>query len=537
LVHVKLLGINDFHGQLSAGRKVSNRPVGGAAVLASYLDASQRGIEDHTLIVHAGDHVGASPPASALLQDEPAIEFLNLLTNEHCSYELRMDPECNIVGTFGNHEFDEGRDELLRLVRGGNHAKGPFLQKPWRGAKFPYISANVVAKEGGRSLVPPYAIKEVAGVRLGFIGLVLKETPSIVTPTGVAGLSFLDEAETANYYAKRLQKMGVGTIVLLIHQGATQPSYTGPTALFDAATAPGAAAMPKGPIVDIIAKLDPAIDLVVSGHTHQFTNALVKNRAGNDVLVTQAFSYSTAFDDIDLAIERQSGKVVSKVARIVTTWADEGPGLSASPAIAKLVADAEKWVEPLVTQVIGSSASEITSSQNSAGESALGDLIADSQRVAVGADFAFMNPGGIRANLDSGAITWGELFAIQPFGNTVVRLTVTGQDIYDLLEQQWTQASPRVLQISGLEYTWKASNAVGSRVVEVRSKGSPIDKAADYSIAVNNFLATGGDNFTVLTRGRNQVGGPVDLDALITYVQSLPQPISVTTQSRIVRVE
>ncbi|MGC4068478.1 MAG: metallophosphoesterase [Polyangiaceae bacterium] len=352
-VHVKVLGINDFHGQISTGRRVSNRPVGGAAILAAYLAAAQRGLEDRTILVHAGDHVGASPPASALLQDEPSIQFLNLLANDNCRYEKLSDPECNVVGTLGNHEFDEGRSELLRLIRGGNHGSGPFLESPWRGARFPYVSSNVVEATSGRPLFPPYVVKQVGGVRVGFIGVVLKETPRIVTASGIVGLRFLDEAESINRQAKGLTRQGVHSIVVLIHQGGTQRSYVGPTATFDAATSGGAAALPSGAITEIVAKLDASVDVVVSGHSHQFTNALIKNRAGSDVLVTQAFSSGTAFGDIDLEIERATGKVVSKMARIVTTWADEGPGLSPDPRVSQVVAQAERRVAPLVERVVG----------------------------------------------------------------------------------------------------------------------------------------------------------------------------------------
>jgi 5'-nucleotidase len=249
-----LLGLNDFHGQLSAGRLVANRPVGGAAVLVPYLHAAQQDsrdpdLSDRTFIVHAGDHVGATPPESALLQDEPSIGFLNLLANQYCRYEdrgdnrdrrrgwddhdakedrrdHRMHPKCNLVGTPGNHEFDEGKDELFRLLNGGNHPAGPFLESPYRGARYPTVSSNVVEEKTGKPILPPFAIKQVNGVRIAFIGAVLKETPTIVTPSGVAGLKFLDEADTINRYVRWLRMTeGIHTLVVLIHQGGRQPTY------------------------------------------------------------------------------------------------------------------------------------------------------------------------------------------------------------------------------------------------------------------------------------------------------------------------
>ncbi|HEY0469697.1 MAG TPA: metallophosphoesterase, partial [Polyangiaceae bacterium] len=202
---VKLLGFNDFHGQLSTGKLVSNRPVGSAGVLSSYLKAAQAGIENQTIIVHAGDHVGASPAASALLQDEPSIQWLNMLANSSCTYADKLNDACNVVGTLGNHEFDEGKTELLRLLNGGNHLSGPFLEDPYKGARVPYISANVVDEVTNRPILPPYVIKRVQGVPIAFVGAVLEATPTIVTPTGVAGLKFLDEADAANSYVPEIK--------------------------------------------------------------------------------------------------------------------------------------------------------------------------------------------------------------------------------------------------------------------------------------------------------------------------------------------
>jgi 5'-nucleotidase len=525
---VKLLGWNDFHGQLSP-KTVSMRPAGGAAVMTSYLKAAATKNE-YTFLVHAGDQVGASPPNSALLQDEPAIGVLNLLANDACG-ERRRRSRCNIVGTLGNHEFDEGKAELLRLISGGDHAGGPYLEQSWGGARFPYVSANVVDAESGEPLLAPYAIVRVPSVPIAFIGAVLKGTPSIVTPTGVAGLTFLDEADAINSYIPELHAQGVHTIIVLIHQGLTQTSYTGPT--------DGAQPVPSGELLDVISRLDDDIDVVVSGHTHQFTNAILENANGAPILVTQAFSASTAYGEIDLVLDTQTNDVVTKTASIVTTWGDEGPGLTPDADVAALVARADELVAPRVNRVVGQAAAEITRTQNAAGESALGDLIADSQRVSVDAQFGIMNPGGIRAELASGEVTWGALFAIQPFGNTVVTLTLTGQQIYDLLNQQWGAPQPaggRLLQVSGFGYTWDSTVPEGgARVVEVHATdGTPIALDQSYVVAANNFIAAGGDNFTVLTSGTNQVGGPVDLDALVAYLETLPQPFSAAVEGRIV---
>lgn len=512
---VKVLGFNDFHGQLETGRVVAGRPVGGAAVLASYLKSAQAGIEDQTIIVHAGDHVGASPPASALLQDEPSISFLNLLANESCSAADRLNPACNVVGTVGNHEFDEGMNELLRLLSGGNFATGPFLEDPFPGALFPYVSANVIERATNQPLLRPFVVKELHGVKLGVIGAVLKQTPTIVTPSGVAGLDFLDEADAINAQVTALKELGVRTQIVTIHQGGFQTSYTGPTR--------PASLLTSGPdIQDIVSRLDDEIDVVISGHSHAFTNVLLPNANGKQILVVQAFSASTAYDDIDLLIDPASGDVVSKTAQVVTTFGDTGPGLAPDVAVAALVQKASERVAPLVNQVFGNAPAALTRVQNSAGESKLGDLIADAQLAAQGSQFVFMNPGGIRQDLDAGDITFGELFTIQPFGNTLVQMTMTGAQIIKVLEQQWVgQTSPKFLQIAGFEYTWNPAAPVGSRIVEVRLGGVAIDPAASYTVTCNNFLAGGGDNFLAFKEGTNQIGGPIDLDALIEYVEHL----------------
>lgn len=525
-VNVKLVGFNDFHGQISAGRLVTGRPVGGAQVFAAYVRSLTAGFAGRSLIVHAGDAVGATPPASALLQDEPTIAFLNLL-GSGCSYAFRLSPLCNLVGTVGNHELDEGQDELMRLVYGGNHEDGPFLADPYRGAKFPYVSANIVDADSGWPVLPPFTIKIVGGLPVGIIGAVLEDTPSVVTAEGVAGLEFLDEADAINTWAQLLRAIGIETIIVTIHQGGTQTAYAGPTDPAGAVT---------GAIAGIVDRLDDGVDVVISGHSHQFTNAIVPNRNGVPILVTQAFSASTAVADIDLEIDRHSRDVVAKSARVITTFADVAPGTTPQPDVAALVTAAETAVAPLVSRVVGETAVAMDRIQTAAGESVLGDLIADAQRAAMDTDVAFMNPGGIRADLDAGPVTWGELFTVQPFGNTLARLDLTGAQIVRVLEQQWQPTQTRFLQISGLTYTWNSAAPIGSRVVAAQIGGVPIDPAAVYSVTANNFIATGGDGFSVFTESPIEAGGPIDLDALVEYVEALPQPITAPVGGRITRL-
>ena len=543
LIHFKILGINDFHGQLSTGRTVGSRPVGSAPVLAAYLKAAEAESGNGAFIVHAGDHVGATPPVSALLKDEPSISFLNLLANDFCEdpgkderkeskFNRRnvKQQKCNIVGTLGNHEFDEGKDEMLRLINGGNHINGPFLDEEYEGAGFPYVSANVIDNTTSKPLLKPYVIKRVQGMPVAFIGAVLKQTPSIVTPTGVSGLSFIDEADAINQYVPELRNMGVRSIVVTIHQGSRQRFYAGPTL-----QEPGSL---NGSIADIVNRLDDEIDIVISGHAHSFTNALITNKNGKEILVVQAFSRGTAYDDINVAIDPVSKDIVEKSARIVTTYADVEPGLSLDEDIIELVTAAETAVAPLINQIIGTTVSGISRNTNLAGESALGNLIADAQRHKMGTDFGFMNAGGIRADIPAGNVTWGNLFTVQPFGNDLVTMNLSGEQIVRLLNQQWLgQPYPRILKISGLSYTWDNALPEGKRIVEVRkTDGSLLNLAMTYSVTVNSFIAAGGDNYTVLTEGTNRIIGANDLDALIEFIRSLPQPFKAVIENRINRL-
>jgi 5'-nucleotidase len=393
------------------------------------------------------------------------------------------------------------------------------------------VSANVVNTSTGKTLLPPYTIKMANGIPVGVIGAVLKETPTIVTPSGVAGLQFVDEANAINAAVAQLKRQGVRTIVVTIHQGLRQaPTYEGPTN-------PDIQGL-TGPIIDIVKRLNDEVDVVVSGHAHGFTNALVANNNGKQILLTQAFSASTAYDDIDLSISRRSGDVVEKSAAVVTTWGDQGPGLTPDTEIAKIVSAADERVAPLVNRLVGVAQLALTRAENAAGESTLGNLIADAQRASAGTQFAFMNPGGIRDDLNAGEVLWGELFAIQPFSNDVVSMDLTGAQIKTLLEQQWINQNPaKILKTSGLTFTWDANLPIGNRVVDMRdASGNLLDPNATYRVAVNSFLASGGDNFLVLASGTNRVVGAVDLDALVNYVESLPQPFTAQIEQRIKRL-
>lgn len=536
---VKVLAINDFHGQIGGGKTVGRgeyNKAGSAPILAAYLKNAQAGMEERSFIVSAGDLIGASPAVSALLQDEPTVMFINTLANGFCREP--MHPRCNIVATMGNHEFDEGVAEMTRLIHGGNHARGPFLENPYTGARYPYVSANVKDRASGRTLMPPYAIKTVDGVPIAFIGAVFKNVPYKVLSSSIEGISFSDEASSINSLIPELQAKGVHAIVAVIHQGGFQPPYPGATdPMRPLERNPG----DMKPVTDIVSRLDGEVDVVLTAHSHSFTNAMVRNASGREVLVTQAYSAGTAFADISLEIDPVSNDIVGKSASITTTWAqypDGKPAVLPDPAAAHILARAEATVGPKINEVINNAGSQITRTQNRAGESDLGNLVTDAMRIVMGTDFAFINPGGLRSDLATGEVTWGNLYSVLPFGNLVVTMHLTGEQIYRLLEQQWVNPeSPRMLQTSGLTYTWldNGPDQAGT-VLEVKKDGIVIDRSRSYAVATVNFLATGGDGFSVFRKGTGQVNGPVDIDVMVSYLKGLPQPFTPPETGRVKRI-
>jgi 5'-nucleotidase len=533
--HLRILAINDFHGNLERPSIGSARPAGGAAVLAAYLSAAEREAPDRTLIVHAGDQLGASPPITRLNGNEPAITFLNRLANGHCAYgeathffdaaSWRERPDrCNVIGTLGNHEFDAGPHEIVRLLEGGNAPGGPYLENPWRGSRVPYVCANVRNRRTGELILPPYAVVVVDGIPIGVIGAVVRETPILVPASATADLEFLDEADSINRAAAELERRGVHTIIVAIHQG-----------LVGTRTARGWNW--EGPLRGIVARLDPDIDVVISGHTHHFTNTLLADRTGRPVLVTQAYSYGVAYADIDLWVDPRSLDVVAKSARIVPTWDDAGPGMHPDARVAALTAAAERAVRPRISKVIAHAGAPITRAITPAGESALGDLVADAQRAAMGTDMALMNPGGLRSDLRAGPITLGDILTLHPFGNRLVTLTLTGAQVLEALEEQWPrdpEALPRVLKTSGLVYVWDPTRPAGHHVVAAcDAEGKPLEPSKDYRVTINDFLAGGGDNFILFKQMPAGIVGPLDSEALAQYLSSRPGPISVRTDGRI----
>jgi 5'-nucleotidase len=539
LVNVQILGINDFHGNLKPPAGSSGRvgpgpagvpaavTAGGAEYLATHLHTLEATNPANTVIVSAGDLIGASPLLSGLFHDEPTIEAANL-----------WGLDFNAVG---NHEFDEGTAELQRMQNGGCHPiDGCQDGDPFDGANFQFLSANVVSEANGKTLFPAYKIRSFGGAKVAFIGLTLEGTPLIVTPSGVAGYDFLDEAATVNALVPVLQAKGVKTIVVLIHEGGVQ------NVLSDSNTINQCNGI-SGAIVDIVTNLNPEVDLVVSGHTHQPYNCVI-----DGIPTTSAFSFGRLVTDVDMTIDRGTGEPTSMTIdnKIVTRT------VTADPAITALIAKYDFFAAPIANRVIGSITADITRTNNAAGESALGDVIADGQLDATNdpgfgdAVIAFMNPGGIRADLTfaqisggelAGQVTYEEMFNVQPFGNSLVTMTLTGLQIETLLEQQFagcTLPAARILQPSvGFTYTWDNAGPVCNKVnaATIMLNGVVINPAANYRVTVNVFLADGGDSFPILVSGTNRLGGAVDTDAFQAYF-AVNSPVAPGPQNRITRL-
>lgn len=527
LFRVKILAINDFHGQIPTDQEVDDRPVGSAPVVAAYLkNATQVYGPDRTVIAIPGDAVGASPPESGLLADEPAMLFFNEFANPCCTGNGSPDSACNMVAVPGNHEFDEGIPELLRLVYGGNgNTTITHLTDPYPGALSSYTCSNIVWKENGTTLFPPYVVRNIRGVPIAFIGADTITTPERLTPHRADEVTFLDETGAINRYVREVQRLGVHAIVVLIHEGGSQQAYDGDTRSGTNVT---------GRITDIVAGLDGDVDVVLSGHSHKFTNAYLPNAAGRPVLVTQAYSYGKGFADVDLTLDPVSRDIVNTSARIVVTRADRPPGTSPDPEAAALLTDAGRVVAPVVNQHIAIVAHDITADENAAGESALGDLVADADRMAMKTDVAFITTGSLRADIESGDAMWGDLYAVEPFSGTVVSMNLTGRQILSILERQWQEPlPPHNLAVSGMAYTFDGAKPAGSRVVTVSVGREPLDPSGTYTVSTMDYLATGGDGYTEFVNGTMMTTGPKDVDALASYLEALPQPVNVTADGRI----
>lgn len=523
-VVVQVLGFNDYHGHLEAASDArlpafsdpDQNLVGGVEYLSTWLQVLRtRAYDDQTITVAVGDLVGGSPFLSGMFNDEPSIESLNALGLE--------------LSVTGNHEYDRGLAELTRIVEGGCLEAGCFFpDEPYTGTDFEYLAANVVYEETGEPHLPPYAVRTLAGVEVGFIGINTTETPSLVSPGGVADLDFLDEVETANAYAAELTAAGVDAIVVLVHDGgAVNGTYNSCDNL-------------SGPIVDIVGGLDDSIDAVLSAHTHHAYVCSLENAAGNEITVTSAREYGRVITELELRVSQSAGEVLRErtgaVNQLVTR--DVAP----DPVLTEIV---QKWQvlgEEYGNRVVGTITEDITgdASTNRDTETALGNLIADAilwgtETDAGGnAEIAFMNIGGIRADLiyepsgdeAPGEVTYAEAFAVAPFGNILVTFDLTGADIEAVLEQQYIESRGRqylhLATSEGLTYTWDKGAPEGEQISDLQLNGVAIDPDATYRVATLSFLAEGGDQFTAFTNGTNLVGGPGDLTNLVDFFEANP---------------
>jgi 5'-nucleotidase len=525
-VELRILAINDFHGNLRpppGGIRINDPEdkskkvtvaAGGAEYMATLVKQLSEG-HKNTIFVAAGDLIGASPFLSAMFHDEPSVESLSMMGLA--------------ITSVGNHEFDEGKTELLRMQNGGCHpedgCQGPH---PFTGARYHYLAASTVETATGKSVLPPYEIREFEGIPVAFIGLTLKETAGIVSPKGIAGLEFRDEAETVNALVPQLKAKGVEAIVVLIHQGG-EPSG-------DYNECPSI----TGPIVDIVKKFDRAVDLVVSGHTHR---AYVCNIDGR--LVTSGDKYGTLVTAIDLKLDPVSRDVISAKAENVIV---ANASLAKDPEQTALIDAYDKLSAPIANRPAGSVTQTLSRVPNDSGESALGDVIADAQLAATrdagdgSAVIALTNPGGIRTDIipqANGAVTYGEIFASQPFRNRLVTMTLTGSQLKDMLEQQWLDPKrPRILQVSnGFNYSWDASKSLGERIManKMTLNGKPIEPATGYRVTLNDYLAVGGDGFSIAKQGASPQYGGYDADALFAFFRA-HGPIGPLPPTRILRV-
>ena len=552
---INILAFNDFHGNLEPPKRFieaedptdTNKsvriPVGGVSYFADAIN-KLRAQYPNNAVVSAGDLISASPLTSSLFLDEPTIETMN---------EIKID-----FNAVGNHEFDRGTDELRRLQNGGcqqyTTTKPCQINKDFAGAKFNFLAANVALKaDPKRTLFPAYKIKRYGNIPVAFIGLTLEATPTIVSAAGIKDVDFHDEAETVNSLIPELKKQGVEAIVVVVHEGVA------PSTKFNAKTCAGL----SGPLTGILDRLDTAVDVVVSGHTHQsYICDYSTLNPQKPFLLTSAGQYGTAITNIKLELDGKTGDVIKKDAQQVPIQSEAYTSgtttvnltnlyekFNKTPSIEAILDKYRQAVTTISARIVGTATTVINRNAAESGETALGNLIADAQQAAAltasnqGSDFTLMNPGGVRADLQTNSnnqITFGDVFAVQPFGNSIVTLSLTGQQIRELLEQQWSGANadrPRILQPSKeLSYAYKKDATAVPRATQIMISGQALMDSKSYRVTVNSFIADGGDNFTVLTKGTNRVGGGQDIDALEKYInQNSPVQAPETNRIKVIQ--
>ncbi|NOU92450.1 hypothetical protein GC093_04265 [Paenibacillus sp. LMG 31456] len=511
-IKVQILGVNDLHGNIDSkfnekdsginrdldGDGKKDKDLGGMQFLATHIKA-KRESNPNTLVVHSGDMVGASPPLSALFYDEPTIKVLN---------EIRFD-----VGAVGNHEFDDGTNELIRLAHGGVNPGG----KEYEGMNFPILGANVRYKANNKHVFDPYVVKEIGGAKIGFIGVVTEETPSIVIPTGIQDLKFTNAVEEVNAAVKELKAQGVRAIVVLAHMSADL----------------NANGQLVGEAVNLANGIDDEVDAIFAAHNHKEVKGTVNNK-----LVISAWEYSKALMDVDLEISRETGDVVSKSAEILYNLRT----VDADAKVQSIIDEYKALAGPKLQEVVGQNLNEMTKDYPGKGigknsDFALGNMIADAMKAEMKADFAMMNGGGVRDNLNVGEITWEELFKIQPFNNTLMKVEVTGAEMKGIVEAQLGTGSTfgPDSHVGGFRYSWAQVGSTRKVIAITLPDGTPLDPSKMYSLVVNSFMYTSNDAryIQMHTLGKNPVQGPEDLPATVNFVKNHVGPINYVSEGRI----
>ena len=537
-VELQILAFNDFHGGLepAAGGtgRIGSTDAGGIEYLATHL-ATRKAANPNTIIVSAGDNIGGSPLLSSLFHDEPTVEALGLAGLEHSA--------------LGNHDLDEGWWELYRMQKGGCHSvDGCQDGTPYGGAAFSYLAANVMldprtadpkrlAQAGiegqePRPLLPAYTIRTIAGVRIGIIGLVLQEAPTMILAASTRGLTFEPEAESVNAAATDLRAQGVRGMIVVMHEGGDQQG----TDINDCNEI-------SADLTDLVSAMSDDIDVVVSGHSHQAYNCTIDGK-----LVTSAASAGRVLTDIDLEVRRSDGEIVSKSARNVIVTRDVVKDARQTALLAGYLPAAEK----VSNRVLGTITGSLTHVTPPAGESVLGDIVADAllyaARKTPGADphLAIWNSGGIRADLivapgaASAPITYAQAFSVMPFGNELIVKSLSGKELIQLFEEQFGGAGGagdrvRIFQVSdGFTYAYDSSRPFGQRIdrSSIRLDGAPIDPSMTYRLATSNYLWDGGDGLAAVRQGRNPVLVGVDYDIFADYIFN-NSPVSPTATNRI----
>lgn len=503
LLKVQLLSMNDLHGKIDQEYDLDitgDGEVDGTYGRMDYTSAYIKHLAQdnpHTLIVHAGDMIGGSSPVSGLYQDEPTVEIME---------EIGFD-----FGTVGNHEFDEGTTEMLRMVNGREHPDS-LGTAGYDGMNFDNLCANCVYKDSGETILDPYAIQEIDGEEIGFIGVNTQASATMVMPAGIQDIEFTDETVAVNKAVAALQAEDVEAIVVLAHMPADQ----------DGASATGDAA-------DLANNVDDAVDIIFAAHNHKVVDAVVDNK-----LIVQASEYGKAFADVDIEIDRETGDIVTKEAEIV--FVDQS-AMEPDAVVTAILQKYDALIADKMNEVLGYNANTMTGSYSNEGDHGLGNLIADAMLYSMDSDFSLMNGGGIRDQLLAGEVTWGNLYNIMPFGNTLMKVDVTGADMYEIINEQLSPQYGPDYSVGGLKYTWDTSTNEAIDIMFM--DGTPIDENETYTLTINNYMGT--SEGPIKDLGKNVEMGPVDLDSFVDFVKSLntteANPIDYAAEGRIVGLD